>query len=70
MKAGTTTLKVSAPCAVLIEKNNKGYLVSVTDAEMNKDLKEIIVTINGKSIPFAMPQGKECGKPISQMVNL
>ena len=70
MKSGTTTLKVSAPCAVLIEKDSKGYVISVTDAEMNKDLKEIVVTLNGKSISFAMPQGKECGKPISQTVTL
>lgn len=68
LKFGNNSLKVSAPCAVLIEKGNKGSAVTVTDAEMNNQLKEIIVTFNRKRISFAMPQGKECGKPVSQNI--
>ena len=63
LKAKKLTLSVSAPCTVLIEKTGKGVSISVTDAEMNKQLKEIILTINGKKVPVSMPQGKFCGKP-------
>lgn len=59
---------VSAPCTVLIEKDGLGGRISVTDATMNPDLKEIIVTYNGKRIPIQMPQGAFCGKTVT--VNL
>jgi len=56
-------LEVSSPCTVLIEKREKGIAVSVTDATMNAELKEIILRWNGKQIPISMPQGAFCGKP-------
>ena len=50
------------------EKDGVGGRISVTDATMNPDLKEIIVTYNGKRIPIQMPQGAFCGKTVT--VNL
>ena len=70
MKLGNTSLKASAPCAVLIEKEGNKYTVTVTDAEMNNELKEIIVTFNGKTFSFVMGHGKDCGKPVTQIISL
>lgn len=58
-------LEVSSPCTVLIEEVNGKKMISVTDATMNADLKEIVLQWNGKRIPVAMPQGAFCGKPAS-----
>lgn len=63
-------LKVSAPCAVLLEKINNTYEITVTDAEMNQELNEIIVSINDKQIAFSMLKGKDCGKPVTKMISL
>lgn len=63
-------LKASAPCAVLLEKINNTYEVTVTDAEMNQKLNEIIVSINDKQIAFPMLKGKDCGKPVTKMISL
>ena len=52
LKASRGELSVSAPCAVLIDKDK----LSVTDATMNPDCKEIIVDYGGKRITVAMPQ--------------
>ncbi|MEQ2517418.1 MULTISPECIES: polysaccharide lyase family 8 super-sandwich domain-containing protein [Bacteroides] len=68
LKVNDAELMVSAPCTVLIEKDGVGGRISVTDATMNPDLKEIIVTYNGKRIPIQMPQGAFCGKTVT--VNL
>lgn len=62
---GGVKLEVSAPCTVLIEDVNGKTTVSVTDAAMNAELKEIVLQWNGKRIPVAMPQGSFCGKPAS-----
>lgn len=56
-------LQVSSPCTLLIEEKEGKYDISVTDATMNKDLKEIVIHWNGKRIPVRMPQGALCGKP-------
>lgn len=56
-------LEVSSPCTVLIEETKGRTVISVTDATMNADLKEIVLQWNGKRIPVAMPQGAFCGKP-------
>lgn len=69
LKAKGLTLKVSAPCAVLIEKNQKKQTITVTDATMNADLREIIVTLNGKTYPIALPQGMLCGKPATLTID-
>ena len=71
-------ISVSAPCALLLEKIENGWKLSVTDAEMNKDLKSIkvkttlpvsgnLVTKEGKwnVIDVTMHQGAMCGKPAS-----
>lgn len=63
LRAGDLSLAVSAPCAVLVEKS-KGYLtLSVTDAEMNPNVREIEVTLNNCKITCNLPQGKFCGQP-------
>ena len=62
---GDVKLDVSAPCTVLIEDVNGKTTISVTDATMNGELKEIVLQWNGKRIPVAMPQGSFCGKPAS-----
>lgn len=61
LKAPQGDLTVSAPAVVLIDNNQ----LSVTDAAMNPDCKEIVVTYRGKRIPVAMPQGALCGKPVT-----
>lgn len=64
LKSSRGELSVSAPCAVLIDKDK----LSVTDATMNPGCKEIIVNYDGKQIKVAMPQGLLCGKSVT--VNL
>lgn len=56
-------LKVSAPCAVLIEKEKEHLQITVADAQMNADLTQITVSFNGKDYEIPLPQGMECGKP-------
>lgn len=64
LKLGKTEISVSAPCTLLLEQEvGSRYKVSVTDAEMNRDLKEIWLNVNGKQIPVVMPQDELCGKP-------
>lgn len=58
-------IAVSAPCVLLIEKEGASKKISVTDATMNGNLKEIVITYNGKKIPVAMPQGAFCGKTVT-----
>jgi chondroitin AC lyase len=69
-------ISVSTPCALLLEKINGTWKLTVTDAQMDKNLKTIEVKTSlpisggevskdGKwnvvSVP--MPQGALCGKP-------
>lgn len=76
LKTKEYEIEVSVPCAVLLEKNKGNYTLSVTDAQMDKNLKNIelrttlpirgtTVSKQGKwnvvSVP--MPQGALCGKP-------
>ncbi len=63
LKAKHLQLSVSAPCVVLIEQTSEGTLLSVTDACMDKNLKEIRVNWNGKTYICPMSQGELCGKP-------
>lgn len=58
-------LAVSAPCALMIERQDNAYYITVTDAEMDKNRNEIVVTWKGNPIPVTMPQGQECGKPVT-----
>ena len=68
LKASRTTLSVSAPCTVLVEKQGEKTQITVTDALMDETCKEIIVTWNGQNVKCAMPQGERAGSPVS--VNL
>ena len=61
LKTSRGELSVSAPCAILIDKDK----LSVTDATMNPDCKEITVSYGGKRITVAMPQGMLCGKSVT-----
>ena len=56
-------MKVSAPCAVLIEKEKEYLQITVADAQMNAELTQITVSFNGKDYEIPLPQGMECGKP-------
>jgi len=69
-------LSVSAPSAILLEKIDNHYLLTVTDAEMNKDLTSITIKTtlkvsgenvtkenNSYSITINMPTGELLGKP-------
>lgn len=63
LNKGGVKLQVSSPCTVLIEEVKGKTMISVTDATMNADLKEVVLQWNGKRIPVEMPQGAFCGKP-------
>ena len=58
-------LSVSAPCVLLIERTETGRQLSITDPTMNQNLKEIVVTYNGKVIPVKLPQGALGGKSVT-----
>jgi hypothetical protein len=76
LKTPEGTINVSAPCALLLQEKDGNYVLTVTDAEMNKNLKSIVVKTSfpvagnnvvndGKwnIISVPMPQGALCGKP-------
>lgn len=64
LKVGKTKISVSAPCTLLLEQElGNCYKFSITDAEMNRNLQEICLSINDRKIPISMPQGELCGKP-------
>ncbi|MFB9057037.1 polysaccharide lyase family 8 super-sandwich domain-containing protein [Mariniflexile ostreae] len=82
LKTKEGEISVSAPCALLLEKNNGYYELSLTDAEMNINLKSIEVKttlpITGEQVSkegkwhvvsVTMPQGKLCGKPTTVKLN-
>lgn len=70
LQAGKNEISVSAPCALMIEKVKDQIFISVTDAEMNPNLKELVVTINNTKIPVTLPQGELCGKAASKTLSL
>ena len=83
LKVDGAEIFVSAPCALLLEKNEDNWHLTVTDAEMNKELKSIQVrtTIDisndqfekdGKwnVIEVPMFQGKLCGKPSTVQLSM
>ncbi|MCU7552866.1 polysaccharide lyase beta-sandwich domain-containing protein [Chitinophagaceae bacterium LB-8] len=63
------TITVSDPCIVQIELIGNGFVASVQDPQMNKDLKQITVALGNKSFVFEMPQGKLAGKPVVKKLN-
>ncbi len=58
------SVKVSDPCVLMVENNDKEYLISVQDPQMNNDLKQITISIGQKKYPINMPQGEIAGKPV------
>ena len=65
LKASKDKVSVSTPCTVLIEKQDKKVQLTVTDALMDKECKEIMVTLNGQNIICKMPQGERSGAPVT-----
>lgn len=63
LEAKGLSLSVSVPCAILIERNEKETILSVTDAQMDKNCKKIKVIWNGKTYSCDMPQEMLLGKP-------
>jgi hypothetical protein len=83
LKTKKWELEVSAPCALLVELENGKCQLSVTDAEMNEDLKEITIkttlSVTGAGVmkdgkwnvvQVKLPQGPDCGKPASVVLNM
>lgn len=61
-------LKVSAPCVMMVQYTSDGISLSVTDATMNPNLKEITVTLNGNAYPVKLPQGLHCGNTVTRQI--
>lgn len=70
LKVGRKRLSVSAPCAVLIEQDGPELRLSVTDARMDRNLKEITVTWDKKTYRMTMPGGDQCGRPAVMVARL
>lgn len=70
-KANTTlttkdiNVSTSAPCVMLIQYKDNQQILSINDPQMDASLKQIKITLNGKSISVDMPQGEFCGKPVT-----
>lgn len=64
LKSKNIQLSVSAPCTVLIELDTSEVKLSVTDARMDRELKEITVVWNKKEYRMKMPEGERCGSPV------
>jgi len=63
LKENGISLSASSPCAVLIEEKNNEFILTVCDATMNANLKQISLNFGEKSITVDLPQGEYCGKP-------
>ena len=59
------SMSVSAPAAVMVKKTDGKYEISVTEATMNPDIKNLIITINGKEYQMALPEGIRCGSSVT-----
>ena len=70
LKTKDTTVSVSAPCAVMIKQSGKRLSIYVTDATMNPELKEIIVTVNGTAHHVQLPHELLCGDTASLEVEI
>ena len=65
---GDTEISASEPCVVLMEQEAEGTKISVTDAEMRTGLQSITLRVGEKRMTIDMPQGKECGNTVTQIV--
>lgn len=71
LKTATHTFRVSAPCAFMAEFDDNGRVhLSVTDAEMNPGLNEIVVKIDRREFKIPLPQEPHRGKPANRTVEL
>ncbi len=71
LETGAHSVRVSAPCAFMAEFESDGTVhLSVTDAEMNEDLNEIAVELDGKTILIPLPREPHRGKPATITVIL
>lgn len=65
LKTKKLVLSASAPCVLLIESKGKGRTLSVNDPQMDANLKQIQLLLNGETFSIDMPQGELCGKPVT-----
>lgn len=70
LKAGGMKLAASAPCTLLLEKTEEGWLATLTDAEMDTGRDSILLTVNGRQHIVAMPKGSLCGSPATVLLTL
>ena len=63
------TLSASAPCVILIESKGNEKLLSVSDPQMDANLKQIQIVLNGETFVVDMPQGKLCGQPVTRTIS-
>jgi chondroitin AC lyase len=56
-------LTVSDPCVLLFESNDSHYSIAVQDPAMNKNLKQITLSIGRKKYSIDLPQGEFAGLP-------
>ena len=56
-------LSVSAPCVLLFENNIDNYTIVLQDPAMNKELKQITLSIGRKKYTVDLPQGEYAGHP-------
>lgn len=56
-------LTVSEPCVLLFETNDDNYTIAIQDPTMNKDLKQITLSIGRKKYNIDLPQGEFAGLP-------
>lgn len=79
LDAGAWRLKVSSPCAVMVEENvDDQTLITVSDGLMDPSLKNITVSMARnaegakedkavwKSVKINLPRGKHCGQPVTK----
>ncbi|MEI6555131.1 MAG: polysaccharide lyase family 8 super-sandwich domain-containing protein [Paludibacter sp.] len=65
LRAKNLVLSASAPCIILIESKANQQILSVNDPQMDANLKQIQIVLNGKIILVDMPKGDLCGKPVT-----
>ncbi|MBO5762799.1 MAG: hypothetical protein J6R85_02920 [Lentisphaeria bacterium] len=66
LKTPRGDIRVTAPCAILLEYLPDSVRITVTDGKMDPDCKTITVAVPGAGlVEISMPSGAECGKPVS-----
>ena len=59
------SMSVSEPAAVMVQKTDGKYRISVTEATMNPAIKSLTITINGKQYEVTLPEGIRCGSSVT-----